>query len=398
MVNKLVTLDEIEEYENELKRAHAENRAPRLRNPHDVFADTLGNGETCLEEVSAEDENKANAARDKLIADDHKNDDRLRQVIRKNTQATPNPDKDPISVSPYQAPDPDNYKAPQTDTQKEIADRQADHALNYGQKFDDSFSDVNHPNTDDEGNVLGDSVNRVMTRKMTTFSPDELIRENERNSVPVPDRYRLENPPQVVQQSNPVTGEAPAPIPGEHYGADYAVNTREDNGNPEREGKPVYADEVAATAIKFPHPEHVIGDETGTTREPSRDNETDVNEPADGVGEFPTEVPLTQGQVAQGAVKRPDHFNPPTDNEDTNSLSDNVLAGTYSNLPVDTPPGLRSENEAQKAGKENAQATLPGNVDNVVITDEQKKLVADINEQREQEQLGVLSDKNRDDK
>jgi len=397
MVNKLVTLDEVEEYENELKRAHAENRAPRLRNPHDVFADTLGNGETNLEEVSAEDESKANSARDKLIADDRKNDKRLRQVIRDNTQATPDPNKDPISVGPYMAPDPDNYKAPQTDQQKEIADRQADHALNYGQKFDDSFSDVNHPNLDEDGNVQGDSVNLRMTRKMTTFSPDELIRENERNSVPVPDRYRLENPPQVVQQSNPVTGEAPTPIPGEHYGADYAVNTREDNGNPEREGKPVYADEVPATAIKFPHPEHVIGDETGTTREPSRENETDVNDPAEST-EFPTEVPLTQGQVAQGAVKRPDHFKPPTSNDDTQAISENILAGTYSNLPVDTPPGLRDENQAQKSAKDAAQVTLPDNVDNVAITDEQKQALKERNDRLEQENLGVLSDKNRDDK
>jgi len=373
-MSKLVTLDEQEEYERELQRAHAENRAPRLRDPHDVYADNIGNAESHLEELSEADAKKATSELHKRQQADKDNDKRLKRVIRKNTQATPQSATDAQSVAPYQAPDPDRYKAPSSDAEKEYADRQVDHLATYGQKFDDSFSDVNIPNTDDEGRVLGDSVNPVLTRKMTTFSPDELVRENEANTVPVPEKFKTENPPQVVQQSNPITHELPTPETV-GYVEGYAVNTDENTGgNPDAEGKVPTPDDVPHTAITTPRPEHVIGDETGTTREISRENETDVSEPAD-APEFPNEVPLSQGQVAQGAVKRPDHFKPPTDNPETEQLSENLLAANYGSAPVDAPPGLRDENPAQEAAKEALAVQLPDNVDPVNITDEQRKLL-----------------------
>lgn len=281
-MSKLVTLDEVDEYERELRRAHAENRAPALRNPHDVHAENLGNAETHLVERAA---SEVKSETDKLHSEQKKakrEDKRLRGVIRDNAQRVVPGEG---TTGPYQAPDPKRFDAPKTTAEKEYADRQSDHLVAYGQSFDDSFSDVNIPNTDDDGHVLGDSVNRVFTRKMMTSSEDELVRQDERNSVPVPERYKLQNPPQVVQQSNPITLEPPTPEPGEEYPEDY--------------------DAIPHTAIKFPYPEHVIGDETGTTREVSRTSENDQAKATNTDPSPAKTVPVSDRQVFQGAVKRP---------------------------------------------------------------------------------------------
>jgi hypothetical protein len=339
-MSKLVTLDEIEEYEREQRRAHAEGRAPVLRDPHDVFVDNLGNTESHLEELSAADQTAANNALAKRNRDALNADKKQMKVIRDNTNRLPDGQG---SVLPYSAPDPKRYSGPKNaDERRAIADKVEDD-YHHNRRFDDSFSDSNIPNTDDNGQVLGDSVNVVLTRKMTTFSPDELVRENEANAVPVPERYKNENPPQVIQQSNPITGEPPTPEPGgfvEGYRTDGATDV---------EGAFVEAPtpkDVPHTAISVPFPAHVIGDETGTTREVSRDNASDVNSPGKAPS-FPTTVPLTEGQVAQGAVKRPDHFDPPTDN-DVSDISQSNVAATVANLPVDAT-GLRGDNKAHKA-------------------------------------------------
>jgi hypothetical protein len=292
-MSKLVTLDEVEAYEAELKRAHAENRAPVLRDPHDVFVDSLGNTKSHLEELSLSDQTSANNALVKQRRDAINDDKKQMKVIRDNTNKLPNGEG---SVQPYQAPDPNRYNGPKTADEKQAVADKVEDDYHHNRKFDDSFSDSNIPNLTDDGQVMGDSVNISLTRKMTTFSPDELVRENEANSVPVPERYRNENPPQVVQQSNPIDGTPPTPESG-----GFVEGYRMD-GNTDVEDSFVEAN-------------------------------------------FPTTVPLTEGQVAQGAVKRPEHFDPPNKPDE---ISDVNIAAATANLPVDAT-GLRGDNKAHKA-------------------------------------------------
>ena len=365
-MSKLVTLDEQEAYEAELRRAHAEGRAPSLRNPHDVFADNLGNAEHHLEELSAADQKKADRALKREQKEALKQDATLRGVIRDSSNRLSDGEG---SVTPYQAPDPDNASPPRNEEEKKALAEKVDKDYEYQRSFDDSFADSNIQNRDDDGNVLGDSVNIVLTRKMPTSSPDELVRQDERNSVPVPERFKVENPPQVIQQENPITGDKPEPVPG-GYHEDYKPATEDG------EGVVLDASDVPLTAISVPHPEHVISDETGTTREPSRDNETDVNSPAS-APDFPETVPLTEGQVAQGAVKRPDHFSPPV-KDSVEDISQGNVAGTVANLPVDST-GLRGDNAAHKAVVEATEFQPPGNVEPSTLTDEQKEYTQKLN-------------------
>lgn len=252
-MSELVKLDEIEEYERELNRARAENRAPRLRDPHEVYTETIGNSDTFLEELPEKDQKKADKELHAAQKAAKAHDKKLKKVIRENIQAPGTP-----SVLPREAPDSKKYNAPKTKEEKEIADKQVEALYDQGRSLDDSYGDVNIPETDDDGHVLGSSVNKRFTRKMSTFSEEELVRENERNSVPVPERYKVENPPNVQQ-----FGENTVP---ETLGYAEAY----------KDGEPVINnDDVPHTAITTPYPEHVIGDETGATREPTRDNETD---------------------------------------------------------------------------------------------------------------------------
>jgi hypothetical protein len=363
-MSKLVTLDEVEEYERELRRAHAENRAPALRDPHDVHADNLGNADHHLEEVADADAQTAKLHKEQkdVLAQDKKQ----LKVIRDNSNRLPDGEG---SVGPYEAPDPDKkVNGPRNSDESEALDNKVQADYDRNRAFDDSFADSNIPNLDENGQVKGDSVNRVFTRKMSTFSPEELVRENRKNEVPVPDRYKTDNPPGVVQQSNPVTGEPPTPETS-GYVEGYKTNNTEDEDN---NGGVFDASDVPLTAISTPWPEHVIGDETGTTREPTKEDETDVHEAGSGP-EVPKTVPLTEGQVLQGKVKRPDHFNPPDESVADEDISQGAVAATLANLPPDTT-GLRGENDAHKAvQKSNDENLAPGNVDPVNMTDEQKE-------------------------
>jgi hypothetical protein len=337
-MSKLVTLDEIEAYEAEVKRAHAENRAPALRNPHEVFADNIGNADSHLEEKSSADQTKETNALHKARRDALNQDKKQLKVIRDNSNRLPDGVND--QVLPYQAPDPKRQNGPKNTDERDAIARKVDADYEHNRAFDDSFADSNIPNLTDDGQVMGDSVTPKLTRKMTTFSPEELVRENERNSVPVPERYKLDNPPLVIQQTGPA-GEPPVPEES-GYHEDYVAYPDSEDYKP----KIVDAGDVPLTAISQPWPEHVIGDETGTTREPTRENETDVNEPAS-EPDVPLTVPLTEGQVLQGAVKRPDYFNPPG-GPNSEFLSQQNQAGVQANLPADST-GLRGDNAAHKA-------------------------------------------------
>lgn len=344
-MSKLVTLDEVEAYEQELRRAHAENRAPSLRDPHKVYAENFGNAKHHLEEISESEQKSATEKLHKEQRDDLNQDKKLLKVIRDNHNKLSDGEG---SVTPYQAPDPKRFNPPKTADEKQaVADKvQADYERN--RSFDDSYSDSNIPNTTDDDEVKGDSVNRVLTRKMSTFSPDEIVREDEKNSVPVPERFRQENPPLVIQQDNPITGEKVEP---EKTGyVDGYVSNLSDDDDSTFDSSDV---EVPLTAITTPWPEHVIGDETGTTREQTNYKVSDVSE-AEDEPDFPETVPLSEGQVAQGAVKRPEYFDPPEN--PSPDISQINVAGTAANLPVDTT-GLRGENAANKASTEALEDT-----------------------------------------
>lgn len=345
-MSKLVTLDEIEAYEAEEKRAHAENRAPMLRNPHEVFADNLGNAASHLEELSSADQNKATRALRKEHRDALKDDKRQVGIIRDSSNRLPDGTSD--AVLPYTGPDANKQAKPKNADEREALDNKVQADYEHNRAFDDSFSDSNIPNLTDDGQVKGDSVNRVFTRKMTTSTPEELVRENERNSVPVPERYKLDNPPLVVQQSNPIDGTPPVPEET-GYAEDYVAYPNDEDDD--KKTKVLDASDVPLTAISQPRPEHVIGDETGTTREPTRDNETDVTEGGD-APEVPLTVPLSEAQVLQGAVKRPDYFNPPG-GPNPEFLSQQNQAATMASLPVDSI-GLR-DNAAHDAVLEAAE-------------------------------------------
>lgn len=280
-------LDEIEEYERELRRAHAENRAPSMRDPYEVYVDYVGNTDSHVEYLSDAEQKKADSELHKNRREQLAADKKQVKTIRDSAQRLP--DSETSSVLPYQAPDAKRYQGPKNKQESEALDNAVESAYDRARKFDDAGSDANIPNLTDDGQVTGDSVNLVFTRKMTTFDKPELVRENEANTVPVPVKFRTENPPQVIQQSNPVTGEAPTPETS-GYVEGYVSNPAilEADGEtitptvPEDaevfETAP-YPGDVPHTAITTPYPNNVIGDETGTTREPSRENVSDVTEP-----------------------------------------------------------------------------------------------------------------------
>lgn len=337
-MGKLVTLDEVEEYEREERRAHAENRASVLHNPFEVFRNNLGNADSHLVEKSAAEVKSDTAALHAARKKDQAQDKRIQKAIRGSIQRT---DLNGGQVLPYEAPDPSRYEAPKTAEEKAYADTQAEALVVNGAQFDDSFSDSNIPNLEN-GQVTGDSVNIKFTRKMTTSSPEELVRENERNSVPVPERFSMENPPQVVQQGNPITGERPTE---EHQGYLYEYNPTGDNAADAN----ITGDDMPLTAISNPRPEHVIGDETGTTRKKTH---ADVKKatPAKRMAKV---TPLMQAQVAQGKVKRPDTM-----------PSGGGLAVDQVGSPVDR------DNKATKAAKKVAEDVRK---ERVAETDEVKK-------------------------
>jgi hypothetical protein len=284
----------MEEYDNEVRRAHAENRAPVLHDPRIVASENLGNAESHLVEKSKATQDKETKALLKQRKDALKEDATLREVIRGNTQRVT---LNGGTTQPYQAPDPERYSAPESDDEKAYAERQVDGAF-AAKNFHDFGSDQNIPNLSKDGQVLGDSVNPIFTRNMTTFTKDDLIFENEKNAVPAPERFRETNPPLVIQQGNPLTGEPPVPESGmQHW---RQLSEEEEEKNPSIETVP-------HTAISVPYPEHVIGDETGTTRDPSRVSEKflDSNEELADT-DPPLNVPISQAQVFQGAVKRPE--------------------------------------------------------------------------------------------
>lgn len=266
-MSKNVSLDEVEAYEAELRRAHAENRAPTLRNPHEVFAENQGNSDSHLEELSAAEQKKATAKLHKDRQDALRQDRKLKQVIRDNSNKLSTGGG---QVLPYESPSEERFNPPKTKEEKDALEAKIHKDFDYNKNFDDSFSDNNIPNVDYDGHVTGDSVNRVFTRKDKTFSEEELVREDEKNAVPVPERFRQENPPQVLQVGVP-----------EPEKSGYVEGYVQDDSklvDPETEiyvTPPTPAD-VPHTAIKTPVPEHVIGDETGTTREVSRVAPQDV--------------------------------------------------------------------------------------------------------------------------
>lgn len=296
-MSKLVTLDEIEEYEREVLRAHAENRAPILRDPHDVHRENLGNAESHLREKSKTQVTKETTEMRNERKRKARNLKRLQRVIR-GTIKTKGAEE------------------------SAAADHQAEADINR--------LPTETVNTDKSGHVLGDSVNPTLVVEKNTFDEAETLRNNQANAVPVPERFRNANPPQVIQQSNPITGEAPTPEPGDHAQPYKQVG---DNG------KAVIPSEkeVPRTAISIPRPEHVIGlaemkeaEKKQTKVQKAAKSETKrVRESKSGATK---QVPVTERQSFQGKVKRPDN-------------SDGMGA-----LPADMPPAVR-ETKASKVAK-----------------------------------------------
>lgn len=185
-MTKHVTLDEVELYEAELRRAHAENRSPSLLNPYEVNAANLGNVDSNIQEVSKDSQKKNTAKLHKERADALKNDERIVGVIRDNSNKLPN--NDVASVLPYQAPDPERANPPKTKEEKAAVDAKVANDYKVTKDFHDGFSDNNIPNVDKDGLVQGDSVNRKLTLKQPTSTPDDLARQEKVHEVPVLDR------------------------------------------------------------------------------------------------------------------------------------------------------------------------------------------------------------------
>jgi len=184
-MTKHVTLDEVEEYERELRRAHAENRAPALKDPYTVNADEMGNVETNIVFLSEGEQKKADADLKKERADAAKEDEAIQKRMRDTVQRT---ELAGGTILPYQAPDPARFQEPKTKEEKEYADKQIAAEIKVGREMHGSFNTL-PPNTTKDGLVTGDSINPKLTRKETSFNEHELALEEVANQVPAADRY-----------------------------------------------------------------------------------------------------------------------------------------------------------------------------------------------------------------
>lgn len=182
---KLVTLEEVELYEAELRRAHAENRSPGLLNPYDVHAATLGNVDTHTVEVSSDTQKKETAKLHKGQKDALKNDERVVGIIRDNSNRMPDENG---KVLPLTELSPERHDPPKNKEEKAALDAKVQNDYQVTKEFHDGFSDNNIPNLDENGAVMGDSINRKFTLKQPTSTPDELARQDKVNEVPVLDR------------------------------------------------------------------------------------------------------------------------------------------------------------------------------------------------------------------